>query len=195
MQTALPSVKNRALDKDILCRVPCVLLRMVPSASAIAVNKNPDEGILLEIKASLNQQHGVLAAWNTTTKFCHWPGVSCSLKHKDRVTVLNLTSQGLSGTITPSIGNLTFLRILDLSSNKLQGEIPVSVGQLPQLQHFNLSNNMLHGEITTQLKNCTSLERIELDSNFFTGEILAWLGGLPLKVINLRKNNFTGVIP
>jgi hypothetical protein len=44
---------------------------MVPNASAIAVNKNPDEGILLEIKASLNQQHGVLAAWNTTTKFCH----------------------------------------------------------------------------------------------------------------------------
>ncbi|XP_066338059.1 probable LRR receptor-like serine/threonine-protein kinase At3g47570 [Miscanthus floridulus] len=170
-------------------------LRMVPSASAIAVNKNPDEGILLEIKASLNQQHGVLAAWNTTTKFCHWPGVSCSLKHKDRVTVLNLTSQGFSGTITSSIGNLTFLRILDLSSNKLQGEIPVSVGQLPRLQHLNLSNNMLQGEITTQLKNCTSLERIELDSNFFTGEIPAWLGGLPLKVINLRKNNFTGVIP
>jgi Leucine-rich repeat (LRR) protein len=160
---------------------------MVPNASAIAVNKNPDEGILLEIKASLNQQHGVLAAWNTTTKFCHWPGVSCSLKHKDRVTVLNLSSQGFSGTITSSIGNLTFLRILDLSSNKLQGEIPVSVGQLPQLQHLNLSNNMLQGEITTQLKNCTSLERIELDSNFFTGEIPAWLGGLPLKVIKLRK--------
>ncbi|CAD6253972.1 unnamed protein product [Miscanthus lutarioriparius] len=165
-------------------------LRMVPSASAIAVNKNPDEGILLEIKASLNQQHGVLAAWNTTTKFCHWPGVSCSLKHKDRVTVLNLTSQGFSGTITSSIGNLTFLRILDLSSNKLQGEIPVSVGQLPRLQHFNLSNNMLHGEITTQLKNCTSLERIELDSNFFTGEIPAWLGGLPLKTWE-----FTGSVP
>ncbi|CAD6257082.1 unnamed protein product [Miscanthus lutarioriparius] len=123
------------------------------------------------------------------------PSVSCSLKHKDRVTVLNLTSQGLSGTITPSIGNLTFLRILDLSSNKLQGEIPVSIGQLPRLQHLNLSNNLLQGEIATQLKNCTSLERIELDSNFFTGEILAWLGGLPLKAIHLRKNNFTGVIP
>ncbi|KAG0529811.1 hypothetical protein BDA96_05G129400 [Sorghum bicolor] len=124
---------------------------MVPSASAIAVNKIPDEGILQEMKASLNQQQGVLAAWNATTKFCHWPGVSSSLKHKDRVTVLNLTSQGLSGTITPSIGNLTFLRILDLSSNKLQGEIPVSVGQLPRLQHLNLSNILLQGEITTQL--------------------------------------------
>jgi len=27
------------------------------------------------------------------------------------------------------------------------------------------------------------------------GEIPAWLGGLPLKAIHLRKNNFTGVIP
>jgi len=42
---------------------------MVPSASAITVNKIPDEGILLEMKASLNQQQGVLAAWNATTKF------------------------------------------------------------------------------------------------------------------------------
>lgn len=171
------------------------VLQTVPCKSTIGGNQNPDEGIPLEIKASLSQQQGVLAAWNTTAKFCHWPGVSCSLKRKDTVTVLNLTSQGFSCTITSSTVNLTFLRIRDLSSNKLQVEIPESVGQLPRLQHLNLSNNTLQGEITTQLKNCTSLEGVKLDSNFFTGEIPAWPGGLPLKVINRRKNNFTGVSP
>ncbi|WVZ59144.1 hypothetical protein U9M48_009336 [Paspalum notatum var. saurae] len=177
--------------------VTCVL-QTVPSASAATLNKKPDEEILLQIKQAvlINQQQGLLASWNTTTNFCHWPGVSCSHRHKDRVTLLNLTSQGLSGTITPSIGNLTFLRILDLSSNNLHGQIPVSFGQLTRLQHLVLSNNLLQGEITTQLQNCTILESIELDSNLFTGKIPAWLGGLPyLKAINMGKNNLTGAIP
>ncbi|KAL6654951.1 hypothetical protein ACP70R_008416 [Stipagrostis hirtigluma subsp. patula] len=168
-----------------------------PMTSALAMSFNrTDEDTLLALKASLSQQQDVLATWNTTINFCLWPGVSCSRKHKDRVTVLNISSQGLSGTITPSIGNLTFLRILDLSSNKVQGEIPSSVSQLPRLRHLALSNNLLYGEITTNLKNCASLERIEVESNWLSGEIPSWLRGLSrLKAINLAKNNFTGIIP
>jgi len=169
---------------------------LVSCASATLFNSTTDEDFLLAFKASLNQQQDVLVAWNTSTNFCHWPGVGCSLKHKDRVMVLNLSSQGLSGTITPSIGNLTFLRILDLSSNKLQGEIPSSVGNLRRLQHLSLSTNLLHGEITIELKNCSLLESIKLDSNWFTGEIPSWLGDLSrLKAIHLTKHNFTGIIP
>ncbi|CAM0150307.1 unnamed protein product [Urochloa decumbens] len=172
------------------------VLQLVSCASATMSNNKTDEDFLLEFKASMSQQQGILSAWNTSSDLCHWPGVRCSRKHKDRVTALNLSSQGLSGTITPSIGNLTFLRILDLSSNKLQGEIPSSIGNLPRLQHLNLSNNLLHGEITTQLKNCSLLESIKLDSNWLTGEIPSWFGGFPnLKTIHLAKNNFTGIIP
>ena len=140
--------------------------------------------------------HGVLAAWNTSTDFCRWPGIGCSLKHKHRVTVLNLSSEGLGGTIAPSIGNLSFLRIIDLRWNNLQGEIPSEIGLLPRLRHLHLSNNSLHGDVNARLNNCTSLEVINIDSNRLTGEIPAWLGDLSsLKVIDLSTNNFTGIIP
>ncbi|CAN6362970.1 unnamed protein product [Urochloa humidicola] len=196
----MASVPSRKSMSSMFSALPLLLLayvlQLVPCASATMSNNKTDEDFLLEFKVSMSQQQGILAAWNTSSDLCHWPGVRCSLKHKDRVTALNLSSQGLSGTITPSIGNLTFLRILDLSSNKLQGEIPSSVGNLPRLQHLDLSNNLLHGEIITQLKNCCLLESIKLDSNWLTGEIPSWLGGLPsLKAIHLSKNNFTGIIP
>jgi hypothetical protein len=50
------------------------------------------------------------------------------------VVALDLSSQGLDGTISPAIGNLTFLRSLNLSFNGLRGEIPPSIGSLRRLQ-------------------------------------------------------------
>ncbi|XBH81391.1 hypothetical protein VPH35_106965 [Triticum aestivum] len=179
---------------------PVLLLLLLPyvlqAASGRAFSNRTDVDSLLALKASLRNQNGVLAAWNTTTGYCQWPGVSCSLKHKHRVTVLNLSSEGLGGTIAPSIGNLSFLRILDLSNNNLQGGIISAIGRLSRLRHLVLSNNSLHGDVNAGLKNCTSLERINIGSNSLTGEIPAWLGYLSsLKFIDLSINKFTGIIP
>ncbi|CAM0943091.1 unnamed protein product [Alopecurus aequalis] len=177
----------------LLLLFPCVLQPGV----ARTISNWTDVDALLAFKESIsNQQGGVLDAWNISTTFCQWPGVGCSIKHKNRVTRLNLTSEGLGGTITPSIGNLTFLRILDLSLNNFHGEIPPSIGRLSRLRYLDLSNNSLHGNIDTSFKNCTSLENINLGANQFTGEISPWLRGLSsLKTISLWKNNFTGTIP
>ncbi|KAF7087954.1 hypothetical protein CFC21_091110 [Triticum aestivum] len=173
-----------------------LLLHVLQSAWARTFSNMTDMDTLLAFKASLSIQPGALAAWNTTTDFCSWPGVSCSLKHKHRVTVLNLASEGLAGTITPSIGNLTFLKILDLSQNNFHGGIPSSVGCLFRLQHLNFSSNSLDSDINPDMKNCSSLESVDLDLNLLTGEIPAWLGGLPnLKTIQLYRNRFTGIIP
>ncbi|XP_048536780.1 probable LRR receptor-like serine/threonine-protein kinase At3g47570 [Triticum urartu] len=177
-----------------------LLLLLLPyvlqPASVRAFSNRSDVNSLLAFKSSLRNQHGVLATWNTTTDFCQWPGVGCSIKHKQRVTVLNLSFEGLGGTIAPSIGNLSFLRILDLSQNNLQGEIPSSIGHLSRLRYLDLSNNSLHGEVNAGLKNCTSLERINIGTNGLTGKIPAWLGDLSsLTGIDLAENNFTGIIP
>ncbi|KAE8790662.1 putative LRR receptor-like serine/threonine-protein kinase [Hordeum vulgare] len=166
------------------------------SASVRALNNRTDVDSLLAFKASISNRHSILAAWNASTSFCQWPGVSCSLKHTQRVTVLNLSSEGLGGTIGPSIGNLSFLRILDLRWNNLEGEIPSTIGHLSRLRHLDLSNNSLHGNVNIELKNCTNLERISIGANHLTGEIPTWLGDLSsLKVIDMSKNNFTGIIP
>lgn len=193
--------------KSMLSMFPALLLIMSPpvlkqplgssfQASATTFNNITDGDTLLEFKASLSNHWGAIASWNKTNEFCRWQGVSCSLKHKHRVIKLNLSSEGLSGTIAPSIGNLTFLRTLDLSWNNLHGEIPSTIGHLSLLRNLNLSNNSFHGEIHANLNNCTSLESINLDSNMLTGEIPAFLGGLSrLSSIHLQRNNFSGLIP
>ncbi|XP_062208229.1 probable LRR receptor-like serine/threonine-protein kinase At3g47570 isoform X2 [Phragmites australis] len=155
-----------------------------------------DMDALLQFKGSLRSHSAALASWNTTSDFCHWPGVTCSLRHKGRVSALNLSSAGLVGTISPSIGNLTFLKILDLSFNELQGEIPSTVGRLGRLQFLNFTGNSLHGGIADGLSNCTGLINIMLDQNHFTGEIPSWLGGFPkLVALLLSRNHLTGTIP
>ncbi|CAM0943092.1 unnamed protein product [Alopecurus aequalis] len=174
-----------------------LLSSLLQSASARTFSNWTDVDALLAFKASIsNQRGGVLNAWNTSTTFCQWPGVGCSIKHKHRVIVLNLTLEGLGGTITPSIGNLTYLKTLDLSLNNLHGEIPPSIGHLSRLRYLDLSNNSLHGNIDIGLTNCTSLGHINLGANRLTGEISPWLGGLSsLKVLKVWNNNFTGTIP
>lgn len=184
----------------VLLMVLLSVLQQAPGLSAQALattfNNNTDGDTLLELKASFTNQQDALASWNTTADFCSWQGIRCSIKHKRRVIGLNLSLEGLAGTISPSIGNLTFLETLNLSGNNLQGEIPSSFGRLSQLQYLDLSKNSFHGELTANLKNCTSLEKVNLDSNRFAGEIPDWLGGLPsLKSIFLVKNNFSGMIP
>ncbi|KAI4983014.1 hypothetical protein ZWY2020_023506 [Hordeum vulgare] len=173
-----------------------LLLYVLQLASVGAFDNTTDVDSLLALKASLSNQHGVLASWNTTTHYCWWPGVGCSLKHKHRVRVVNLSSEGLGGTISPSIGNLSFLRILDLRWNNLQGEIPSTIGRLSHLRYLGLANNSLHGDVNAELKNCTSLQIMNIGSNRLTGEIPVWLGDLSsLKTIDMQANNFTGIIP
>ena len=51
--------------------------------------------------------------------------------HQDqRVTVLNLQGYKLRGSISPDIGNLTFLRLINLQNNNFYGEIPKEVHHL-----------------------------------------------------------------
>ncbi|MBA0811570.1 hypothetical protein Gohar_003452 [Gossypium harknessii] len=55
-----------------------------------------------------------------------WEGLGCSYDDLDlpRIISLNLSSSGLSGEISPYIGNLTQLQYLDLSNNNLTGGVP-----------------------------------------------------------------------
>ena len=51
--------------------------------------------------------------------FCDWKGVTCD-DGKNHVTKLNLTNNGLSGRLSESIGDLTFIKELDLSDNDIK---------------------------------------------------------------------------
>ncbi|CAD6254462.1 unnamed protein product [Miscanthus lutarioriparius] len=132
-------------------------------------------------------------SWNGSTHLCSWEGVLCSVKNPSRVTSLNLTNRGLVGQISPSLGNLTFLKVLVLSANSFSGEIPISLGHLNRLQILSMENNMLQGRIPA-LANCSKLTELWLANNQLTGQIPA---DFPqsLESLDLTTNNLTGTIP
>ncbi|KAL6842194.1 hypothetical protein ACP4OV_028173 [Aristida adscensionis] len=153
---------------------------------------------LLDFKKHINlDPKGALTSWNGSTPLCRWTGVFCgNLKHPQRVTALDLTGQGLIGTISPSLGNLTFLQLLNLSRNSLTSKIPSSLGRLRQLQILQLMNNSIQGTIPNELSNCSSLIAILIARNQLEGEIPAQIASLPkLRKLVLSRNNLTGRIP
>ncbi|KAK4594908.1 hypothetical protein RGQ29_018587 [Quercus rubra] len=118
------------------------------------------------------------------------------------VIALELLGHKLRGTITPYIGNLTFLRVTDLGNNIFYGKIPKEVGHLFRLQHLNIQSNTLGGEIPASLANCTKLRVMTIaalgfEVNQLGGALPANIGlTLPnLKVFTLGDNKFYGPIP
>jgi Leucine-rich repeat (LRR) protein len=156
-----------------------------------------DRRALLAIKLELSDPVGWLSSWNSTSSdFCQWTGVTCTRRHPGRVASLDISSRQLSGTISPAIGNLTFLRKLNLGSNMLAGEVPGAIGRLRRLHFLSLFNNSFHGEIPRELCNCSSLAHLILGVNQLEGEIPAGLGLLSqLRTLYIHYNNLVGSIP
>eukprot|EP00253_Pinus_taeda_P018291 PITA_18291 len=164
--------------------------------------------------------HHSLADWTPANHFCNWTGVTCNRRHPDRVASLNLTLMDLSGSISASLGNLSFLRTLDLSRNALtghippqlgrlfrlrelrldgnglDGKIPNQLGRLFRLRELRLDNNGLDGNIPTQLCSCRNLTLLALSFNNLIGNIPSEFGSLPLlQKLYLGRNELTGTIP
>ncbi|KAJ1274663.1 hypothetical protein BS78_05G078900 [Paspalum vaginatum] len=148
---------------------------------------------LLEFKKTISDPNEALVSWNDSTHYCSWEGILCSIKHPHRVTSLNLTNRQLVGQISPSLGNLTFLKVLILSANSFTGDIPRSLGRLHRLQILKLNDNTLQGGIPT-LANCSEIKELWLSKNQLAGQIPADLPTSLQKVI-LTANNLTGAIP
>ncbi|PQQ09232.1 putative LRR receptor-like serine/threonine-protein kinase [Prunus yedoensis var. nudiflora] len=107
---------------------------------------------LLEIKARITADpHGVLTSWNETMHFCNWHGVTRGRRHQ-RVTVLDLNSLKLAGSVLPHVGNLSFLRVIHLVGNRFSHEIPPEVRLLRRLHDLQSANNSLSGEIPSNFR-------------------------------------------
>ncbi|KAF3546841.1 hypothetical protein DY000_02010532 [Brassica cretica] len=178
--------------------LPCMslmlfhLLALVYSCQASRFNDETDKQALVEFQTHLTENSRlVLASWNKSFHLCNWTGIICGRRHK-RVTGLDLSGMKLTGAISPSIGNLSFLTSLILADNSFHGSIPLEVGKLFRLQHLNLSNNVLGGGISLGIPNCSALLTNDLSSNNLEHE----LGSLSsLVILSLRGNNLTGRFP
>ncbi|TVU26369.1 hypothetical protein EJB05_28912, partial [Eragrostis curvula] len=171
-----------------------VLLACSAHITSCSSNGNyTDKMALLDFKKTISYPQQALINWNESIHFCSWEGVLCSVKHPQRVTSLRLEIQGLAGQISPSLGNLTYLKVLILSANSITGEIPQSLGHLRRLQILKLNNNTLHGRIPS-FANCSKLRELWLSSNKLVGQIPS---DLPhgLQNLTFSENNLVGTFP
>ncbi|KAF4399262.1 hypothetical protein G4B88_022345 [Cannabis sativa] len=116
-----------------------------------------------------------------------WAGLNCSndILKPPRIRSLDLSSSGLSGSISEHISKLTMLESLDLSDNNLTGFVPDFLSSLPNLRVLNLKRNMLTGSVPASL-----LEKSKnglLLVNF--GENQDLLCGLSTPCVNKKKKN------
>ncbi|CAL1358622.1 unnamed protein product [Linum trigynum] len=159
-----------------------------------------DRLALLEFKVAISSDpFGSFSSWNdSSAHFCKWQGVTCSTRHRgDRVAVLDLRSLKLSGSISPHVGNLSFLTKLLLNDNGFTGLIPPEIGSLGRLQHLYLSNNSLTGGVPEALgRGLKNLQVLDLYLNDLSGEIPAPIFNLSLlRCLSFSWNHFHGALP
>ncbi|KAL6653286.1 hypothetical protein ACP70R_008864 [Stipagrostis hirtigluma subsp. patula] len=175
------------------------LLVLLASAAQIVISNSlygneTDRLSLLDFKKAISlDPQQALMSWNDSTHFCHWEGVHCRVRNPGRVSSLNLRNRGLVGNISPSLGNLTYLKHLFLETNMFSGQIPPSLGQLRQLHTLVLANNTLQG-IIPSFANCSDLKMLVLYNNNLVGQTpIDWPHHL--EHLELSRNNLTGTIP
>ncbi|XP_044508110.1 receptor kinase-like protein Xa21 isoform X1 [Mangifera indica] len=157
-----------------------------------------DKQALLALKARISHDPTNLLAsnWSTNSSVCHWMGITCGARHL-RVTALNIAHLGLTATLPPQLGNLSFLSRLDITNNSFCGSLPEEYAQLRRLKYLGLSFNKLSGELPASIfDNLPNLQLLYLNSNILEGKIPSILSKCrSLQHLNLSNNNFIGVIP
>ncbi|KAK6242115.1 hypothetical protein SCA6_007504 [Theobroma cacao] len=167
----------------------------ISSATLSPTGINFEVVALMAIKYNLHDPYNVLENWDmNSVDPCSWRMVTCSTD--GYVSALGLPSQSLSGTLSPSIGNLSNLQSVLLQNNAISGPIPSTIGKLEKLETLDLSNNTFRGEIPTSLGDLKSLNYLRLNNNSLTGacpDSLSNIGGLTL--VDLSYNNLSGSLP
>jgi len=158
---------------------------------------NTDQDALLALKDHIvnDPQNLLTTNWTATTSVCDWVGVTCGTRHR-RVRALKLSHMGLTGTIPPHLGNLSFLVFASFYNNSFRGSLPDELAKLRRLKYFSIQKNYFGGEIPSWLGSFTRLHTLSLANNSFTGAIPLSLFHLSeLNGLNLSNNDLQGHIP
>ncbi|XP_059066729.1 receptor-like protein 36 [Cryptomeria japonica] len=203
-----PMVKLFVFTVVILLFVICFCCRCIER----------EQEALLQFKAGLNYSSGSftnLSAWEKGGDCCVWDGITCdadthyvvrvviwlfgggviseSLCTLTSLATIDLTDNGLTGTLPHCLGKPSSLTGLHLPLNSLSGSIPLSFGNMSSLTHLNLAENNLTGSIPS-FSNLSSLYSLDLSSNQLTGSIPSSLSNLSSLIsLDLSYNKLTGL--
>ena len=133
--------------------------------------------------------------WDSRLPITEWEGITLGGTPL-RVTKVELATHGLTGSISPKLGELEELETLNLTWNKLGGSIPAELGKLTSLTDLLLFRNNFTGSIPPELGNLANLRFLSLSQNYLSGSIPAELADLAqLQALHLYQNRLTGQIP
>ncbi|CAB4285027.1 unnamed protein product [Prunus armeniaca] len=161
----------------------------------ISSETNPDDvAVFISLKGAWTN---LPPSWNDKSNDpcgMNWEGVTCN---NSRVTALGLSAMALKGKIEGDIGGLSELRSLDLSFNQgLTGSLSPRLGDLSKLNILILAGCGFSGNIPDALGNLGELTFLALNTNNFTGKIPPSLGKLSkLFWLDLADNQLTGTLP
>ncbi|CAL5412543.1 unnamed protein product [Camellia sinensis] len=101
-----------------------------------------------------------------------------------------------SGSIPPTIFNISSLQWIEFRHNMLSSSLPEDLCVfLPKLEFLRPSEDEFDGQIPTTLGECRELQFLSLSYNKFSGFIPKGIGNLTLlQVLYLGGNNFTGLL-
>ncbi|KAI3709846.1 hypothetical protein L2E82_39614 [Cichorium intybus] len=169
----------------------CCVLVFIIEIHVIVADTNPGDAEAL--RALKDQWQNTPPSWRSNDP-CSWEGVNCT---DTRVVALGLSSMGLVGQLAGDIAGLTELTLLDLSSNGgLTGAISPRIGDLQKLDTLILAGCSFSGNIPSELGNLKELSFLALNTNNLTGQIPPSLGLLSkLYWLDLAENQLTGSIP
>ncbi|XP_038721983.1 probable leucine-rich repeat receptor-like protein kinase At5g49770 [Tripterygium wilfordii] len=159
----------------------------------VSLTNDGDAAALQSMKSSWENTP---PTWQQSNDPCGfpWEGVTCK---DSRVTALGLPAMGLKGRLSGDIGSLTELISLDLSYNKgLTGSLTPRLGDLKNLNILILQGCSFTGNIPSELGNLAELSFLALNTNNLSGGIPPSLGKLSkLYWLDLAENQLTGPLP
>ncbi|KAJ4974936.1 hypothetical protein NE237_008110 [Protea cynaroides] len=122
--------------------------------------------------------------------------LSPSIGNLTQLRILSLPFHDFSGEIPVEIWGLRNLEVLDLEENSLSGPLPPQIGGLKRLRVLNMGFNKIAGVIPASLSNCGGLQVLNLAGNKINGTIPAFVGGFSeLRGLYLSINLLGGSIP
>uniref|UniRef100_A0A7N2L5H8 Uncharacterized protein n=1 Tax=Quercus lobata TaxID=97700 RepID=A0A7N2L5H8_QUELO len=96
---------------------------------------------------------------------------------------------GLTGTIAPHVGNLSFLSHLSSENNNFHGSLPNELASLRRLEVVSFGSNSFSGVLPSWLWFFPKLRELYACSNRFNGTIAVSLSNISsLQIIRLRQN-------
>jgi len=112
------------------------------------------------------------------------------------VHVIDLSDNGLSGTISAEIVNLKSIEALNLTDNNIGGTLAAEIGQLEYLKLLFMGSNLFKGDLPHTLGMLKKLKDCDLSLNEFESTIPFEMGDMKaLSSLNLSWNKLVGPMP